>query len=68
MAKYGYFLLIPIDPAKMNKIFKDCRVAEERIDAIINYAVPIIREIWERTKRIPVIQAELPQNTQKEGS
>jgi hypothetical protein len=65
MAKYGYFLLVPIDPIKMNKIFKDCRFDEERIDATINYVVPIIREIWEKTKKLPIIQTELPQNKQK---
>ncbi len=68
MSKYGYFLLVPIDPAEMNKIFKDCNVDEERIDATINYVVPIIREIWEKTKKLPIIQTELPQNKQKKGS
>jgi len=68
MAKYGYFLLVPIDPAAMNKIFKNCNVDEERIDATINYVVPIIREIWEKTKKLPIIQTELPQNKQKKGS
>jgi hypothetical protein len=68
MAKYGYFLLVPIDPTKMNEIFKDCSVDEERIDATINYVVPIIREIWGKTKKLPIIQTELPQNKQKKGS
>jgi len=68
MAKYGYFLLVPIDPTKMNEIFKDCNVDEERIDATINYVVPRIREIWEKTKKLPIIQTELPQNKQKKGS
>lgn len=68
MAKYGYFLLVPIDPSKMNKIFKGCHVDEERIDATISYVVPIIREIWDKTKKLPIIQTELPQNTQKKGS
>ena len=68
MAKYGYFLLVPIDPIKMNKIFKDCHFDEERIEATINYVVPIIREIWEKTKKLPIIQTELPQNNQKKES
>jgi hypothetical protein len=65
MTKFGYFLLVPIDPTKMNEIFKDCNFDEERIDATINYVVPIIREIWEKTKKLPIIQTELPQNKQK---
>jgi hypothetical protein len=68
MAKYGYFLLVPIDPTKMNEIFKDCNFDEERIDATINYVVPIIREIWEKTKKLPIIQTELPKNKQKKES
>ena len=68
MAKYGYFLLVPIDPSKMNEIFKDCRVDEERIDATINYVVPIIREMWDKTKKLPIIQTALPQNKKKKGS
>jgi len=68
MAKYGYFLLVPIDPAEMNKIFKGCHVDDERIDATISYVVPIIREIWDKTKKLPIIQTELPQNKQKKGS
>jgi hypothetical protein len=65
MAEYGYFILIPIDPAKLNKIFKDCHFDEERIDAAINYVVPILREIWEKTKKLPMIQAELSENKKK---
>jgi len=68
MAKYGYFLLVPIDPAKMNEIFKGCRVDDERIDATISYVVPIIRGMWDKTKKLPIIQTELPQNKQKKGS
>jgi len=68
MAKYGYFLLVPIDPPKLNEIFKGCHVDEERIDATISYVVPIIREMWDKTKKLPIIQTELPQNTQKKGS
>jgi len=49
-------------------LFKDCQVDEERIDATINYVVPIIREIWKKTKKLPIIQTELPQNKQKKGS
>ena len=67
MAKYGYFLLVPIDPDKLNKIFKDCHFDEERIEAAVDYVVPILREIWEKTKKLPMIQAELPENKQKKG-
>jgi len=65
MAKYGYFLVVPIDPAKLNKIFKDCHLDEERIEAAINYVVPILREMWEKTKKLPLIQTELSENEQK---
>jgi hypothetical protein len=68
MAKYGYFLLIPIDPVKLNKIFKDCHIDEERVESVINYVVPILREIWEETKKLPIIQTELSENKQKDGS
>jgi len=67
MAKYGYFLVVPIDPAKLNKIFKDCHLDEERIEAAINYVVPILREMWESTKKLPLIQTELSENEQKKG-
>ena len=65
MAKYGYFLVVPIDPARMNKIFKDCRVDEEKIDAIVKYVVPIIQGIWEKDKKLPIIQTELTQTSRK---
>lgn len=65
MVKYGYFLLVPIDPVKLNKIFKDCHVDEERIEAVINYVVPILREIWKENKKLPMIQTELSENKQK---
>ena len=65
MAKYGYFLAIPIKPAEMNKIFKGCRVDEERIEALIDYIVPIVRDMWKRTKQLPVIQTELSQRVSK---
>jgi hypothetical protein len=65
MAKYGYFLVVPIDPARMNKIFKDCRVDEERIDAIVKYVVPIIQGIWKKDKKLPIIQTELTQTSRK---
>lgn len=68
MAKYCYFLVVPIDPARMNEIFKGCRVDEERINATIDYVVPIIREMWKRTKKLPIIQSELPKNAQPKGS
>ncbi len=66
MAKYGYFLAVPINPAKLNKIFKDCHVDEERIAAFIDYIVPIVRDMWEQTKRLPIIQTELSQSSQSE--
>ncbi|MCZ2855862.1 MAG: hypothetical protein O2U62_02080 [Candidatus Bathyarchaeota archaeon] len=65
MAKYGYFLVVPIDPARMNKIFKDCRVDDERIDAIVKYVVPIIQGIWKKDKKLPIIQTELTQTSRK---
>ncbi len=68
MAKYGYFLLVPIDPVELNKIFKDCHFDEERIEAAINYVVPILREIWDKTKKLPMIQTELSEDKQKKGS
>ena len=65
MVKYGYFLVVPIDPARMNKIFKDCRVDQERIDAIVKYVVPIIQGIWKKDKKLPIIQTELTQTSRK---
>ncbi len=65
MAKYGYFLVVPIDPARMNKIFKECRIDEERIDAIVKYVVPIIQGIWKKDKKLPIIQTELTQISRK---
>ena len=65
MSKYGYFLVVPIDPARMNKIFKDCPVDEERIDAIVKYVVPIIQGIWKKDKKLPIIQTELTQTSRK---
>jgi hypothetical protein len=65
MAKYGYFLVVPVDPARMNKIFKDCRVDQERIDAIVKYVVPIIQGIWKKDKKLPIIQTELTQTSRK---
>lgn len=65
MAKHGYFLLVPIDPVKLNKIFRDCHFDEERIEAAINYVVLILREMWENTKKLPMVQAELSENEQK---
>jgi hypothetical protein len=65
MVKYGYFLVVPIDPARMNKIFKDCRVDDERIDAIVKYVVPIIQGIWKKDKKLPIIQTELTQTSRK---
>lgn len=65
MAKYGYFLAIPINPAEMNRIFRDCKADEERINAVINHVVPVIREIWEKTRKLPIIQAEISQENSK---
>ncbi|MCW4053036.1 MAG: hypothetical protein NWE78_07510 [Candidatus Bathyarchaeota archaeon] len=65
MAKYGYFLVVPIDPARMNRIFKECRIDEERIDAIVKYVVPIIQGIWKKDKKLPIIQTELTQVSRK---
>ncbi len=65
MAKYGYFLVVPIDPARMNRIFKECRIDEERIDAIVKYVVPIIQGIWKKDKKLPIIQTELTQISRK---
>lgn len=65
MAKYGYFLVVPIDPARMNRIFKECRIDEERIDAIVKYVVPIIQGIWNKDKKLPIIQTELTQISRK---
>ncbi len=65
MAKYGYFLVVPINPARMNKIFKECRIDEERIDAIVKYVVPIIQGIWKKDKKLPIIQTELTQISRK---
>ncbi len=65
MAKYGYFLLVPIDPVKLNKLFKDCQFDEERIEAAINYVVPVLREIWKKTKKLPMIQTELSEDNKK---
>ncbi|MGD8506547.1 MAG: hypothetical protein PVF15_07795 [Candidatus Bathyarchaeota archaeon] len=65
MSKYGYFLVIPVDPTRMNKIFKDCRVDKERIDAIIKYVTPIIREIWKEDKKLPIMQTELAKTSRK---
>ncbi len=65
MAKYGYFLVVPIDPARMNRIFKECRIDEERIDAIVRYVVPIIQGIWKKDKKLPIIQTELTQISRK---
>ena len=65
MAKYGYFLVIPVDPSRMNKIFKDCRVDKERIDAIIKYVTPIIREIWKEDKKLPIMQTRLTDTNRK---
>ncbi|UCD40209.1 MAG: hypothetical protein JSV87_01300 [Candidatus Bathyarchaeota archaeon] len=65
MAKYGYFLVVPIDPARMNRIFEECRIDEERIDAIVKYVVPIIQGIWKKDKKLPIIQTELTQVSRK---
>ncbi|NIV45064.1 hypothetical protein GWN49_09355 [Candidatus Bathyarchaeota archaeon] len=65
MAKYGYFLVVPIDPARMNRIFKECRIDEDRIDAIVKYVVPIIQGIWKKDKKLPIIQTELTQISRK---
>ncbi len=65
MAKYGYFLVVPVNPAKIDEIFRDCRVDEERIDAVINYVVPIIKGIWKKDKKLLIIQTELTPTNRK---
>lgn len=61
MAKYGYFILIPVDPAKIEKIIRDSQNDREKIDSIVKYIIPTLRQIWKREKKIPVLQTELSQ-------
>lgn len=61
MAKYGYFILIPVDPTKIEKIIRDSQNDREKIDSIVKYIIPTLRQIWKREKKIPVLQTELSQ-------
>ncbi len=59
VAKYGYFIIIPVDPAKIEKIFRDSQNDREKIEGLVKYVIPTLRQIWKREKKIPVLQTEL---------
>jgi len=59
VAKYGYFIIIPVDPAKIEKILRDSQNDREKIEGLVKYVIPTLRQIWKRDKKIPVLQTEL---------
>lgn len=65
MAKYGYFILIPVDPARIEKICRDSQTDREKIDGLVKYVIPTLRQIWKKDKKIPVLQTELSQMNRK---
>jgi hypothetical protein len=65
VAKYGYFILIPVDPARIEKICRDSQTDREKIDGLVKYVIPTLRQIWKKDKKIPVLQTELSQMNRK---